>query len=47
VKFGGTWSFIRGTGKWENVQGGGTYKGWFIGQGIFINTTEGEYIIKK
>ena len=47
VKFGGTWSFTRGTGKWENVQGGGTYKGWFIGQGIFTNITEGEYFIKK
>ena len=47
VQFGGTWSFIKGTGKWENVQGGGTYKGMFIGQGIFANTTEGEYLIKK
>jgi len=47
VKFGGTWSITRGTGKWENAQGGGTYKGWFIGQGIFINTTEGEVTLKK
>jgi hypothetical protein len=47
VKFGGTWSFTKGTGKWENVEGGGTYKGWFIGQDIFTNTTEGEYFIKK
>ena len=47
VQFGGTWSFTKGTGKWENVQGGGTYKGGFIGQGIFTNTTEGEYFIKK
>ena len=47
MKFGGTWSFTKGTGKWENVQGGGTYKGWFIGQGIFTNITEGEYSIKK
>ena len=36
VKFGGTWSFIKGTGKWENVQGEGTYKGMFIGPGIFL-----------
>ena len=47
VKFGGTWSFTKGTGKWENVQGGGTYKGMFIGPGIFSNETEGEYFIKK
>jgi len=47
VKFGGTWSYIKGTGKWENVQGEGTYKGMFIGEGIFSNVTEGEYFIKK
>ena len=47
VKFGGTWSFTKGTGKWENAQGGGTYKGWFIGQGIYTAITEGEYSIKK
>jgi len=47
VQFGGTWSFIKGTGKWENVEGGGTYKGMFIGPDIFTNTTEGEYFIKK
>ena len=47
MKFGGTWSFTKGTGKWENVQGGGTYKGWFIGQGIYTNINEGEYSIKK
>ena len=47
VQFAGTWSFIKGTGKWENVQGGGTYKGWFIGPEIYVNTTEGEYSIKK
>ena len=47
VQFGGTWSFIKGTGKWENVEGEGTYKGMFIGSDIFTNTTEGEYFIKK
>jgi len=47
VKFGGTWSFTKGTGKWENVQGGGTYKGMFIGQGIYTVITEGEYSINK
>ena len=47
VKFGGTWSFTRGTGKWENTQGGGTYKGWFIGPGIYTVITEGECSNKK
>ena len=47
VKFGGTWSFTKGTGKYENAQGGGTYKGWFIGQGIYTYISEGEYTIKK
>ena len=47
VQFAGTWSFIKGTGKWENVQGGGTYKGMFIGQGIYTVITEGEYSINK
>jgi len=47
VKFGGTWSIIRGTGKWENAQGGGTYKGWFTGQGIYTYIGEGEIIMKK
>jgi hypothetical protein len=47
VTFKGTWSFIEGTGKWENIQGSGTYKGKFIGPGIFAYDLEGEYIIKK
>ena len=47
VTFEGTWSFAKGTGKWENVQGNGTYKGKFIGPGIFAHDLEGEYFIKK
>jgi hypothetical protein len=47
VTFEGTWSFIEGTGKWLNVQGNGTYKGKFIGPGIFTYDLEGEYFIKK
>ncbi len=47
MKFGGTWSIAKGTGKWENAQGGGTYKGWFIGKGIYTYIAEGEYFIKK
>ena len=43
----GTFSFTRGTGKWENIHGGGTAKGKFIGPGIFMIDWEGEYFIKK
>jgi hypothetical protein len=43
----GTFSFTRGTGKWENVHGGGTYKGKVIGEGIYTYDWEGEYYIKK
>ena len=45
--FEGTFSFTKGTGKWENVQGGGTLKGKIIGQGIYMYDYEGEYSIKK
>jgi hypothetical protein len=47
VTFEGTWSLVRGTGKWENAQGSGSYKGRFIGPGIFTYDWEGEYFIKK
>jgi hypothetical protein len=47
LKWEGTWSITRGTGKWEHAQGEGTYKGWFIGQGIFTYIDGGEYSIKK
>lgn len=43
----GTFSFTRGTGKFENIQGGGTYKGKIIGPGILTYEWEGEYFIKK
>ena len=43
----GTFSYVKGTGKWENVQGGGTYKGGFIARGVYVNYVEGEYVIKK
>lgn len=47
VTFEGTWSWTEGTGKWKNVQGNGTYKGKFIGPGIFTYDWEGEYLSKK
>ena len=43
----GTWSYVKGTGKWKNVEGGGTYKGGFIARGVYVNYIEGEYFIKK
>jgi hypothetical protein len=43
----GTYSYIKGTGKFENIQGGGTFKGNFIGKGIYTVDSEGEYVIKK
>ena len=47
LTFKGTWSYIRGTEKYEGVQGGGTYKGMMIGKGIAYVDYEGEYVIKK
>jgi hypothetical protein len=43
----GTFSFIRGTGKYENIHGGGKYKGKVIGPGMLTYEWEGEYFIKK
>lgn len=47
VSFEGTWVFTGGTGEWANIQGKGTYKGKFIGPGIYTYDMEGEYSIKK
>ena len=47
VTFEGTWSFTKGTGKWMNIQGNGSYKGKFIGPGIYTYDIEGESFIKK
>ena len=43
----GTFTYIKGTGKYEGIQGGGNYQGVMIGKGIFSIDLEGEYIIKK
>ena len=45
--FEGTFSLTKGTGKYENAQGGGTFKGKIIGPGISMYDWEGEYFIKK
>jgi hypothetical protein len=47
ITFKGTYSYINGTGKFENIQGGGTFKGESIGKGIIFVDVEGEYVIKK
>jgi hypothetical protein len=38
----GTWSTIKGTGKWEGFQGGGPWKLKVIGEGIAVMDWEGE-----
>lgn len=43
----GKFSFIRGAGKFENIQGSGTYKGKIIGPGILTYEWEAEYFIEK
>jgi len=41
----GTWSYVKGTGKFEGIQGGGTYKYWVLGPGRWYAEREGEYTI--
>ena len=43
----GTWTWTKGAGKYENIQGSGTYKGKYISKTIVIVEWEGEYFIKK
>ena len=45
--FEGTFSYIKGTGSFENIQGDGTYKGRFISKTIYTVEWEGEYVTKK
>ena len=43
----GTYTYTKGTGKYEGIQGGGIYSGMMIGEGILSIDVEGEYFIKK
>ena len=43
----GSFTWTKGTGKYENIQGAGTYKGKYISKTIVIVEWEGEYFIKK
>jgi hypothetical protein len=47
ITFKGPYSYTKGTGKYENLQGGGTFSGGYIGKGIMYVDVEGEYSIKK
>ena len=45
--FEGSFTFTKGTGKYENIQGSCTYKGKLVSSVIIVNEWEGEYFIKK
>ena len=47
ITFKGPYSYTKGTGKYENIEGGGTFSGGYIGKGILSVDGEGEYFIKK
>ena len=47
ITFEGTFSWTKGTGQFENIQGGGTYKGQFTSKTAYTCDWEGEYFIKK
>lgn len=47
ITFEGTCSYIKGTGKFENIQGGGTYKGQFTSKTEYTAEWECEYSIAK
>ena len=41
----GTWTYIKGTGKFEGIQGGGTWKSYDMGPGQWYSDGEGEYTL--
>ena len=43
----GTFTYISGTGKFEDIQGGGKYKGMYISAKTYLVDWDGEYFIKK
>jgi hypothetical protein len=47
VTFEGSLSYINGTGQFENIQGGGSYKGGFTSKTTYTVEWEGEYSIKE
>jgi len=47
TKFKGKFTYTSGTGKFKNIQGGGTYKGEYISANTYLVDWEGEYSLKK
>ena len=45
--FEGTFTYIAGKGAYENIYGGGTYKGKYITENIYVVMWQAEYAIKK
>jgi len=44
--FDGTYSYVKGLGKFNNIQGKGTFRGKFISQNIYTVEWEGEYSVQ-
>jgi len=43
----GSFTFIKGTGEFEGIQGGGTMRGKFISKNISVTERQGEYWIQR
>jgi len=41
----GTWTCIKGTGKFKGIQGAGTWKSYILGPGQWYTDIEGEYTL--
>ena len=41
----GTWTYVKGTGKFQGVQGRGTFKSYVLGPSQFYSDNEGEYTL--
>jgi hypothetical protein len=46
ITFEGTFTYTKGTGPFEKIQGNGTYKGMYISEKEYITEWEGEYFIE-
>jgi len=42
---GGTWTYTKGTGKFQGIQGRGTFKSYVLGPGQYYSDSEGEYTL--
>lgn len=45
--FQGTFTFMKGSGQYQNIRGSGTYKGKYISKTIYTVEWEGEYTLEK